>query len=209
MGFVDDYTAWIAGNSAEEDTEAIQRLVIPRAIKWEKESGAKFEAEKTQFIHFTRGAERAQRPRLPLQMNGAWITPTPTVKVLGVHLDGQLRMSEHYNYTAKKAIKQAVALGSLQGLRPQAMRQLYLSTVVTRMDYAAAAWYKVQDKNQYLHYAFDTVQRVGSKVITGAYKTAAGATVEAEAGLLPTAIRLQQNVMQFTVNLHTLPSNHP
>lgn len=131
MVFVDDYNAWITGDSAEENTEAIQRLVIPRVRKWEKEGGAKLEAERTQFIHFTRGAARALLPWPPLHVNGALITPTPSVKVLGVNLDGQLRMSEHYRYAAKKATKQTVALGSLQVLRPQAMRHLHLSTVVT------------------------------------------------------------------------------
>jgi hypothetical protein len=95
-------------------------------------------------------------------------------------------MSEHNSFAAKKAMKQAVALGLIQVLRPVAMRQLYLSTAVSKMGYAAVVWYKVQDKNQCLRHAFDAVQRIGSKVITGAYKTAAGATIEAEAGLLPT-----------------------
>ena len=47
MGFVDDYTAWVVGNSAEENTAALQACVIPRVVDWERKSGATFEAEKT------------------------------------------------------------------------------------------------------------------------------------------------------------------
>ncbi|MGH2638266.1 MAG: reverse transcriptase domain-containing protein, partial [Rhabdochlamydiaceae bacterium] len=209
MGFVDDYTAWTTGDLAEENTLAMQEQVIPRITQWEKESGATFETEKTQLIHFTRTPEKAQRPWMPLRMGNTNITPVTEAKVLGVILDNQLRMREHYAYAAKKATQQVIQLGTLRGLSSQAMRQLYLSTVASKMDYAAAIWYKVKDKNAYLHHAFDRVQRIGARVITGAFKTAARATIEAEAGLAPTTIRLQQKAMRFIVNLHTLPPDHP
>jgi hypothetical protein len=53
MGFVDDYTAWVVGNSAEENILKLQETVIPRVVDWECKSRATFEAEKTQLIHFT------------------------------------------------------------------------------------------------------------------------------------------------------------
>src|SRR5271169_5464020 len=52
MGFVDDYTAWVVGESAEENTTELQNKVIPRITAWERQSRATFEVEKTQFIHF-------------------------------------------------------------------------------------------------------------------------------------------------------------
>ena len=85
----------MVGNSAEENTARLQEAVILRVVDWERKSGATFEAEKTQFIHFTRNRANAQRPFKPLQMNSANITPQSTVKVLGVYLDEQLRMNEH------------------------------------------------------------------------------------------------------------------
>ena len=53
MGFVGDYTAWVTGETSEENTQKIQRDIIPRVTQWEKQSGATFEADKTQFIHFS------------------------------------------------------------------------------------------------------------------------------------------------------------
>ena len=47
MGFVDDYTAWAVGKSAEDNTAKLQEIVIPRVVDWECKSGAMFEADKT------------------------------------------------------------------------------------------------------------------------------------------------------------------
>jgi ribonuclease HI len=209
MGFVDDYTAWVVGNSAEENTARLQETVIPRVTDWEKKSGATFEANKTQLIHFTRNRANAQRPFTAVGMNGASITPQATVKVLGVHLDEQLRMNKHTQKAAQRAKVQAMALSTIRGLRPAAMRQLYLSTVVSKLDYAAPVWYKVEEVGLKTHKAFDAVQKIGSQTILGAFKTAAGAILELEAGLVPTALRLKQRVMQYAINLHTLPPKHP
>ena len=93
-------------------------------------------------------------------------------------------MTAHYQQAARKASTQAVALGSLRGLKPGAMRQLYLSTVASKMDYAAPVWFKSQDKGTQIHKTYDMVQRIGGRVITGAFKSTAGGDLEVEAGLL-------------------------
>jgi hypothetical protein len=102
-----------------------------------------------------------------------------------------------------------MALSTIRGLRPVAMRQLYLSTVVSKIDYAAPVWYKVEEVGLKTNKAFEAVQKIGSQAILGAFKTAIGAILELEAGLVPTALRLKQRVMQYEINLHTLPSKHP
>jgi hypothetical protein len=207
IGFVDDYTAWVVGTTAEGNTARIQAEIIPRVTKWERESGATFEADKTLFIHFTRARTHAQRPFLPLIMDGKHITAAPSCKFLGVHLDKQLRMRNHVQKAAQKALVQAAALNSLRGLSPQAMRQLYLSTVVSQLDYAAAVWFQPQD--QTTHRIVNSVQRMEARAITGAFKTASTSILEIEAGLLPATCRLWQRMMQHLINLHTLGKEHP
>lgn len=54
MAYVDDYSAWTIGPSAAENTLWLQQEVIPLLEKWERESGAVFDAGKTSFIHLTR-----------------------------------------------------------------------------------------------------------------------------------------------------------
>lgn len=45
---------WVVGDSPEENTATIQNRIIPKALQWERESGATFETDKTEFIHFTK-----------------------------------------------------------------------------------------------------------------------------------------------------------
>ena len=142
-------------------------------------------------------------------MNGKDIVPKSTVKVLGVHLDEHLRMSEHIQKAAQKAKVQAMALSTVRGLRPAAMRQLYMSTVASKLDYAAPVWFQSEKQGSRSHKAFEAIQKIGSRTILGAYKTAAGPILESEAGLLPTTLRLERRVMQYVINLHTLPKEHP
>ncbi|THY82462.1 hypothetical protein D6C95_08752 [Aureobasidium pullulans] len=79
IGFIDDYTTWVVGPTAVLNTQKIQRTVIPKAEAWARESGATFEAEKT------------------------------GVKILGVTLDGKLRMDAYVERA--KADKAAVSVG--------------------------------------------------------------------------------------------------
>ncbi|KJZ69761.1 hypothetical protein HIM_10844 [Hirsutella minnesotensis 3608] len=57
IAFVDDYSAWVTGPTAESNRDGIQSI-INDALQWEKRSGATFEVDKTSVIHFTRIAER-------------------------------------------------------------------------------------------------------------------------------------------------------
>jgi hypothetical protein len=43
MAFVDDYSAWAMGPSAEENRRRIQNEVVPMLEKWERTSGAESE----------------------------------------------------------------------------------------------------------------------------------------------------------------------
>ena len=54
MAFVDDYSAWVAGPTVDDNTRILQECLISKLLAWEKSRGAVFEASKTGFIHFTR-----------------------------------------------------------------------------------------------------------------------------------------------------------
>jgi hypothetical protein len=64
IGFVDDYTRWTTSKSVEKNMDILQSEVVPRALKWAKDSGAMFEGDKTTLIHFThfRNTKKIARP---------------------------------------------------------------------------------------------------------------------------------------------------
>jgi hypothetical protein len=72
------------------------------------------------------------------------------------------------------------------------MRQLYMSTVASKLDYAAPVWFHSEKQGSRSHKTFEAIQKIGSRTILGAYKTAAGPILESEAGLLPTTLRLER-----------------
>ncbi len=51
--FVDDFTAWITGPTAQSNRESIEGITR-NALDWERTSGATFNIQKTGIIHFTR-----------------------------------------------------------------------------------------------------------------------------------------------------------
>ncbi|KAM4062570.1 reverse transcriptase (RNA-dependent DNA polymerase) [Hirsutella rhossiliensis] len=132
IAFVDDYSAWVTGPTAESNRDGIQSI-IDEALDWEKRSGATFEAEKTSVIHFTRIAERDSD--LPLIIKGNDVKPKSNVKLLGVIMDKALRFKEHIARAAAKGLAAAMCLKRLKMASPRMARQLFVATVAPAMDY--------------------------------------------------------------------------
>lgn len=108
MAFVDDYSAWVTGATAEENTRKIQERFISKGEAWEASSGATFEPKKTMFIHFTRNARKLSDR--PLNVGGEQVMPKASVKILGVVFDRQLRFKEHAARAAKRGLRAVLAL---------------------------------------------------------------------------------------------------
>lgn len=205
IAFVDDYNAWVVGDTAAENTRRLQAELIPRVQQWEQESGATFEASKTCFIHFTRNTRK--QADTPLHIKDALIAPSSTAKVLGVILDQALWFREHSSRASKRGIQAVCALNRLRGLRSDTARQLFTATVTPVMDYASPVW--SPKATVQMRIALNQVQRLAAKSIVGVFRTTALATAEVEAAIIPTEIRWRQQRMRFWTDLRTLPDKHP
>lgn len=204
IAFVDDYTAWVTGPSAEANRAGIQ-AIIDRALDWERRSGAQFESDKTAIIHFTRNKERSSEQ--PFSVKGDMVKPTESAKILGVVMDRELRYKQHIARTAAKGLAAALALKRLKMLSPRTARQLFVATVAPVMDYAANVWMHACG-GKALSW-LNRAQKIGALAITGAFRTAATAVVEAEASIYPVRERHTQAAVRLWINIHTLPGSHP
>ncbi|CDM38421.1 Probable transposable element [Penicillium roqueforti FM164] len=203
--FIDDYFRWRVGRSAEENVAKIQAEDIPRIEEWAQRTGSCFAAEKTELIHLTR--KRGEHPE-GVTFNGAVVKPSPTAKLLGVTFDQGLRWKEHVQQAIKRATKATIALSGLRHLRPEQMRQLYQACVTPIIDYASTVWHDpLRDKTHLRH--LNTVQRTALIRILSAFRTVATATLEVEAHILPTHLRLRHRAQRTIARLHTLPRDHP
>ncbi|KAH7471925.1 hypothetical protein FOMA001_g13244 [Fusarium oxysporum f. sp. matthiolae] len=111
IAFVDDYTAWVSGPTAQSNRRGIQ-AIIDKALDWEKRSGATFEAEKTAIIHFTRYTGRVDSE--PFTIKGEKVSPKDQVKVLGVVMDSRLHYKQHMARAATRGLEAAMELKRLK-----------------------------------------------------------------------------------------------
>jgi ribonuclease HI len=204
--FIDDYFRWRVGRSAEENLAKIESEDIPRIEAWARRTGSCFAAEKTELIHLTR--KKSEQLQGQVLINGKTVKPSPTAKLLGVVFDQELRWKEHVQQAIKRATKVSIALGGLRHLRPEQMQQLYRACVTPVVDYASTAWHDpLRDKTHLRH--LNTVQRTSLIRILSAFKTVATTTLEVEAYVLPTHLRLRHRAQNTIASLHTLPREHP
>ena len=204
IAFVDDYTAWVTGPSAEVNHIRIQQIV-DRAVQWEKRSGATFESTKTVLVHFTRTASRSSSALVIVK--GKTVVPEPTAKILGVILDSELRYKSHIARTATKGLKAALALKRLRMLSPSSARQLFSATVAPVLDYASNVW--MHAAKGLAMAMLNRAQKVGAQAITGTFRTVSVAIAEAEAYIRPIHQRLHERATKLWIGIHTLPNTHP
>jgi hypothetical protein len=107
IAFIDDFTAWVTGLTAQSNQEGI-KAIINKALDWEKRSGATFEADKTAIIHFTPKAYKSDQG--PFTIKGQTVEPKDHVKILGVLMDVRLKYKEHIARAASKGLEAAMEL---------------------------------------------------------------------------------------------------
>jgi hypothetical protein len=204
IAFVDDYTAWVTGPSAEANTKGLQDIVS-NAMSWEQRSGATFEGEKTALIHFTRNAARLSDTSINIK--GQEVRPAAEVKLLGVIIDRELRFRNHMALASTRGLKAAMALKRLQMTSPSMARQLFTCMIAPVVDYAMVMWRHACNAKAMV--TFNRVQRIGAQAVTGAFATVSTAVAEAEAYLKPIRIRHSEKAAATWIRLRTLPPSHP
>lgn len=143
IAFIDNYTAWVTGDSIVSNMNALQAKIIPHLEGWAYDSGAIFNPEKTILIHFTRNKSKLTAEGAAsayIQFGQEIIKPKLEVKLLGVVFDQKLTYKHHIAKAAKRGIKAALALKRLKNLKPEITRQLFVSTVAPVVDYASPIW---------------------------------------------------------------------
>ncbi|THC88429.1 hypothetical protein EYZ11_012122 [Aspergillus tanneri] len=187
IAFVDDFTAWVTGPTAQSNREGIE-AIINEALDWERRSGATSEAEKTAIIHFTPKAYKSEQETFTIK--GQAVEPKDHVKILGVLMDARLKYKEHIARAASKGLEAAMELRRLRVV-----------------DYASNVWmHAVKDK---AIGPINRVQRVGAQAIVGTFLTVATSVVEAEAHIATAQSRFWKRAVKMWTDIHTLPETNP
>jgi hypothetical protein len=204
IAFVDDFTAWVTGPTAQSNREGIE-AIIKDALDWERRSGATFEAEKTAVIHFTRKAYKSAAD--PFVIKGQSVSPKDHVKILGVLMDASLKYHKHIASAAAKGLEAALELRRLKGISPTVARQLFTATVAPTVDYASNVWmHACKDK---VARPISRVQRIGARAIVGTFVTVATWVAEAEAHIPSAQERFWKRAVKLWTDIHALPETNP
>ncbi|KAH7464117.1 hypothetical protein FOMA001_g17824 [Fusarium oxysporum f. sp. matthiolae] len=204
IAFVDDYTAWVSGPTAQSNRRGIQ-AIIDKALDWERRSGATFEAEKTAIIHFTRYTGRLDSG--PFTIKGERVFPKDQVKILGVIMDSRLHYKQHIARAATKGLGAAMELKRLKGMAPSTTRQLFTAMVAPVVDYASNVWMHACKTAS--AYTIHRVQRIGAQAIIGSFTSVATGVAEAEAHIATIHDRFWRRASKLWVDIHTLPRTNP
>ncbi|CEJ62807.1 Putative Remark: Mars [Penicillium brasilianum] len=204
IAFVDDFTAWVTGPTAQSNREGIE-TIINDALDWEKRSGATFEADKTAIIHFAPKVHKTDQGSFTIK--GQPVVPRDHVKILGVLMDTRLKYKEHIARAASKGLEAAMELRRLRGLTPATARQLFTSMVAPVVDYASTVWmHACKDKASG---PINRTQRVGAQAIIGTFLTVATSVAEAEAHIAAAQRRFWRRAVKMWTDIHTLPETNP
>src|SRR4051794_24839658 len=88
------------------------------------------------------------------------------------------------------------------------MRQLYQACVTPVLDYASTVWHNPFKDKMHLR-SLVSVQRSALIRVHSSFRTVATQTLEVEAHVPPTRLRLKQRAQDVISNLCTLPQEHP
>ncbi|RFU31200.1 Acting on ester bonds/RNA-directed DNA polymerase/Ribonuclease H, partial [Scytalidium lignicola] len=204
IAFVDDFTAWVMGPTAQSNREGIE-AIINDALDWERRSGATFEAEKTAIIHFTRRSYKSDSE--PFIIKGEAVLPKNCAKILGVIMDAKLKYKEHIARAASKGLEAVMELKRLRGLSPPTARQLFIATVAPVVDYASNVW--MHECNYKAARSINRIQKIGAQAIIGTFVTVAVSVAEAEAHIATAHDRFWRRAIKLWTDIHTLPATHP
>ncbi|KAF5973447.1 reverse transcriptase [Fusarium coicis] len=156
-------------------------------------------------MHFTRVINRTSR--MPFTIKGDVIRPKQKAKILGVIMDAELRFKKHMAEAATRGLTTAICLKRLKMVSPRTARQLFTATVAPAMDYASVMWSHARGERELSW--FNRAQKMGTRAITGAFRTVATAVAEAEASIQTVCERHAQASIRTYVNIKTLPKTHP
>ncbi|KAF4941869.1 hypothetical protein CGCF245_v001199 [Colletotrichum fructicola] len=147
-GYVDDITILLASSSYELNCEALAQ-VYRRLTRFTSLHGTEFSADKTQVIHL---CQSRKAPPIVNVMPNVSGFPTEAkddaIKVLGLHLDYQLKWNVHMAHTLAKVRQKMYQMrrvcGSTWGPDVLKLRHQYITSVRPIFAYACALWYVVR-----------------------------------------------------------------
>lgn len=201
-GFADDVHLMAYIGSTEANCRTLERAHTI-CLKWAQKDGASFAPTKYELVHLTRSPKKFNMAAV-VDLGEHQVSPRTQLKVLGLWIDGKLRWGPHIKETYARMASQSLALTKIAtstwGATLNKARQVYTAVVPPAMSYGAAIWHTPQGLNERKSVGpivkLVTMQNKWLRSITGAYRATNTRVLEAEAGVAPLDLHLDQVVLR-------------
>ena len=200
-GFVDDVHLIAYSTSTETNCRTLEKA-HQICLRWAQKHGASFAPKKYELIHLTRSPKKFNM-EARVDLGAHQVAPKAVLKVLGLWIDGKLRWGPHIKNVQAKMAAQTMALTkvttSIWGATLNKARQVYTAVVRLAMTYGAVVWHlpkRLKIKGPGPAAKLTTLQNKCLRSITGAYKATNIQVLEAETGVIPLDIHLDQAVLR-------------
>ncbi|KAF7373478.1 Reverse transcriptase from mobile element jockey protein [Mycena sanguinolenta] len=209
--YVDDGKIYVSSDSLDTNTTLLAKDYA-KVQRITKSMGLDTDDAKLELQHYTRQkGDKSPCIRLP-STNGTMMTVTPsvTVKWLGVYLDRRLSFRKHVETLCARAANTVNGLtmlsNTVRGLSQVHLRHLYKACVIPVMTYASAVWwtgFKYHEKE------LERVQRKALRLNCAAFRTTPITALEIEASVPPIRLTLDQLGRNAAIRLNKLAVNSP
>ena len=139
--FADDTTLTATGNTLQEVIDNLQSD-LDNVHTWCKQNAMVLNAQKTKTMNLSIRNTKSENIKLPtLHLQDQEITLTNTKKLLGVHVDNNLKWKTHIQTTIKKCNAQLYLLLRIKQYLDLHSRKLFFNSyILPHLDYCCTVW---------------------------------------------------------------------